>query len=70
MAGLVGAVETLDRRYIDFVDGSIMTDGAFSTVSGQVRLKKSDMFCTETAAMYKHIGSNNMLIVAKLEGYH
>jgi hypothetical protein len=35
MYGLVGALQTIDRRYIDFVDGSILTDGSFNSVSGQ-----------------------------------
>ena len=35
LTGLVGAFETTDRRYIDFVDGSIMTDGYFNSVLNQ-----------------------------------
>jgi hypothetical protein len=31
----VGAFQTIDRRYLDFVDGSIMTDGNFNTVLNQ-----------------------------------
>ena len=33
--GMIGAFQTPDRRYLDFVDGSIMTDGFFNSVAGQ-----------------------------------
>jgi hypothetical protein len=34
--GLIGAFQTNERRYIDYVDGSIMTDGYMNSVSNQV----------------------------------
>jgi len=33
--GMIGAFQTPDRRYLDFVDGSIMTDGFLNSVAGQ-----------------------------------
>jgi hypothetical protein len=32
---MIGAFQTPDRRYLEFVDGSLMTDGFFSSVSSQ-----------------------------------
>jgi len=32
---LIGAFQSQDRRYIEYVDGSLMTDGFFSDVRGQ-----------------------------------
>jgi hypothetical protein len=32
---LIGAFQSQDRRYIEYVDGSLMTDGFFSDVSGK-----------------------------------
>ena len=33
--GMIGGVASEDRRYIEYVDGSIMADGFFYDVSGQ-----------------------------------
>jgi hypothetical protein len=33
--GLIGGVASDDRRYIEYVDGTIMADGNFYDVSGQ-----------------------------------
>ena len=33
--GLIGAFQTPDRRYLEYVDGSLMTDGFFSSVADQ-----------------------------------
>jgi len=30
--GLIGAFQSADRRYLEYVDGSIMNDGSFSDV--------------------------------------
>ncbi len=37
ITGLIGAIQTMNRPYIDYVDGTIMTDGNFNSPTGQVR---------------------------------
>ena len=38
MYGLIGAIQTQDRPYIDYVDGTIMADGTFNSPTQQVWL--------------------------------
>ena len=36
MYGLIGAIQTQDRPYIDYVDGTVMADGTFNSPTQQV----------------------------------
>ena len=53
---LIGAFQSQDRRYIEFVDGSIMTDGYFSDVDGHFF---GDLYSTDNnAATYLMISTD------------
>ena len=72
MTGLIGAFQSTDNTYLQYVDGSIMTDGLFSDAFGQNFGQvygggfNTDCFMIDTAGSVQRCSNANILCEKKL----